>query len=286
MPLRFFDRLGRRLAGRFWTPERSRRRPEDFWMAHPAVRRAVNRAVSGDGATWPMEWFQARFGGRPFDRVLVPGCGTGELERDLLAKGLCRRIDAFDVAASAVEAARRQAEAAGLGERVTYRVCAFEDLDPDVPYDACFFHHSLHHLRRPEEALDRVARWLVPAGLLYLDEYVGPSRGRWNRRSFAAATAVYRRIPRRLRTRDELEIPGLLAKLSDPSESIASHRILPAVEARFAILERRDYGGFLLQPVWGQIVHDEELVADLIAIERALARLHPTWFSVVVARAR
>lgn len=287
MPLRFLERLAQRLAGRFWTPERSQRRPEDFWMAHPAVRRAINRAVSGDEETWPMEWFGQRYGGRPFERALVPGCGTGELERDLLAKGLCRRIDAFDVADSAVVAARRRAEAAGLSDQVTYWVSSFEDFDlGSTSYDACFFHHALHHLRRPEEALDRVAGWLAPGGLLYLDEYVGPSRGQWNRRSFAAAAAVYRQIPRPLRTRDELEIPGLLAKLSDPSESIASDRILPAVDERFEVLDRRDYGGFILQPIWSQIVHDEGLIADLIAIEQTLARLHPAWFTVVVARGR
>lgn len=55
-------------------------------------------------------------------------------------------------------------------------------------------------------------------------------------------------------------------------------------EERFHLLDRRDYGGFLLQPIWQQIVHDDALVADLIAIEQALAKLHPIWFTVVVGR--
>lgn len=255
-------------------------------MADPAVRAYVNESVSGDAHVWPIEWFGRRFVSYPLRTVLLPGCGAGALERDLLSKGLCERVHAFDVAAPAVEEARRMAAEAGLADRIEYRVGDLAGISPpDVGYDACFFHHSLHHMADPDGAVRKVMGSLAPGGLLYLDEYVGPSRRQWDHRHFAFAAAVFDLIPREQRLHGRFQIPGLLAKLSDPSESIASDRILAAVERHARVLVRRDYHGFLLQPIWTQIRHGEELVRTLIAIERSAAELHSTWFSVVVATA-
>lgn len=255
-------------------------------MAHPAVRRYVNRCVTGDENLWPIDWLEQRHVPEPLDLVLVPGCGGGELERDLLQKGICRQVEAFDVSAAQVEAAREAATRLGLAGKIRYRVSAFEELDlPVGKFDGCFFHQSLHHLRDPGAALEAVHRALRSGGLLYLDEYVGPSRRQWDRLHFAAVVMVYDLIPRELRKNERLEIPGLLAKLEDPSESIASDQILAAVEQRFEILEQRDYGGFLLQPMWSQLHTDQGIVNSLIDLEGAFSRLHPTWFTVVVAKA-
>lgn len=255
-------------------------------MAHPAVRSYVNRCVTGNENIWPIDWLKQHFVTEPLDLVLVPGCGGGELERDLLQKGICRQVEAFDVSETQIEAAREEAARLGLAERIHYRVSAFEDMDlPAGKYDGCFFHHSLHHLRNPAAALDAVHRALRPGGLLYLDEYVGPSRRQWDRRRFAAAVMVYDLLPREMRKNEWLEIPGLLAKLEDPSESVASDQILAAVGQRYEILERRDYGGFLLQPMWTQLRIEQAIINWLITVESAFARFHPTWFTVVVAKA-
>lgn len=276
--------LTRFLVSRHWAPGRQRRDARHFWMAHPAVRSYVNDCVTGDPGVWPLEWFQARFLEHPFGTVLVPGCGTGELERDLLRKGICQRVLAFDPVPSAVEVARQQASAEGFEDRIEYTVGDLSAISPpEGGFDACFFHHSLHHFPDPDGAVRTVTGWLKPGGILYLDEYVGPSRRQWDRLYFGFASRVYNRIPRELRLRDRLAIPGLLAKLSDPSESIASDKILDAVDSHTTILERRDYGGFLLQPVWTQIRHDEELVRTLIGIERAETGRQTAWFTVVVA---
>lgn len=280
-------RLARRLTARFWSPERSERTPEGFWMAHPAVRAYINQSVTGDPGRWPLDRLQSRLGGERMARTLVPGCGTGELERDLLARGLCERVDAFDLSPSAVDRARALAEAAGVGAKVTHSVASFEDFEaPEGAYDGCFFHHSLHHSPSPERVLEKVEGWLAPGGLLYLDEYVGPSQHDWNRRTFALASAIYETLPGEVKRNRRLQIPGLLARLADPSESMASHRILPTVESLFEIVDRRDYGGFLLHPIWTQLRLSDALVDRLIAAEQALAPLHPSWYTAIVARKR
>jgi SAM-dependent methyltransferase len=216
---------------------------------------------------------------------VVPGCGTGELERDLVAKGLCRRALAFDLSPRQVAEARERAHRAGVAGAIDYRTAAMEELDlPEGAFDGCFFHHSLHHAEDPEGLLRKLRRALRPGALLYLDEYVGPSRRQWNRRSYAAAVDAYRQLPATVRRHRRLHIPGLLAKLSDPSESIASDRIVPAVEELFEVRLRRDYGGFLLHPVWQQIHHPPEVVDLLIEEEEERIGDHPTWYAVIVAR--
>ncbi|HUO84946.1 MAG TPA: class I SAM-dependent methyltransferase [Thermoanaerobaculia bacterium] len=278
-------KLTDRLVGRFWRPGRNIRTADTFWMAHPAVRRSINRQITGDENLWPIDWLKREFVTTPIGRVAVPGCGTGELERDLLSKDLCRRVLAFDLSHAQVEEARLQARRHGLEDRIEYRVASTDRFDPQAePFDGCFFHQSLHHARDPDAVIRRLADALPPGALVYLDEYIGPSRKQWNRRFFAAAVETYAALPAKARLHPSLRIPGLLAKLSDPSESIASDRILPAVENHLEIVARRDYGGFLLQPIWGQVVQDDALVEELIARERLLCSSHPPWFTVIVAR--
>src|SRR5687767_13223970 len=66
------------------------------WMSHLEIRHFINRLITGDKGGWPMDWFAGKMPGQIFDRALSIGCGTGALERDLLRRGLCRCIDAFD----------------------------------------------------------------------------------------------------------------------------------------------------------------------------------------------
>src|SRR5512143_4266674 len=83
-------------ARRFWE-DGAPGEPEDhFWAAQPLVRRAINRRVTGDPNRWPMEWFAARYAPTPLPLGLSVGCGTGLLERDILGKGLCERVEGVD----------------------------------------------------------------------------------------------------------------------------------------------------------------------------------------------
>lgn len=279
------ERLQRGLVTRFWDPRRNTRDADSFWMAHPTVRRAINRAITGDPDVWPLEWLNTRFVVAPLRHILVPGCGTGELERDLLAKGLCHRVTAFDLAPRQVEEAARRATDAGLADRIDYSVSAFDELDLEaLDLDGCFFHQALHHFPRPDDAVARVARALPSGSLVYFDEYVGPCQANWNATTFRAAREAYTRLPASARQHARLRIPGLLARWSDPSEAVRSEDILPAITRHLEVHVRRDYGGFILMPVWQQATLDDALVGAMVAAEAAQRDRHPTWFSVVVAR--
>lgn len=261
------------------------------WMAEPAARRAINRRVTGDEGEWPVEWLERRFMAQPLERALSVGCGDGALERDLRRKGVCRDIEGIDLVPSALERARQLAAVEGL-DGIAYRRGDANRLElAAASFDAVFFHQALHHVERLEGCLDAVAAALRPGGLLYLDEYVGPSRHEWTPAALAEARRVWDTLPRRLKRRRRLPPP---LDRRDPSEAIRSSEIFAAVAARFDIVERHDYGGNLLAVIHPHLDLDEidseerdRWIGDLLAEEeRLLAAGAASFYAVVVARRR
>ncbi len=266
--------------------------PEDrYWGAQPLVRRAINRRVTGDPNRWPMEWFADKYVPAALPLGLSVGCGTGLLERDVFVKGICERVEGVDFSPEAITEARRAAEEAGLARRLDYRV---EDINairlPRQAYDIVFFHGSLHHIRNVERVLEEVHAALKPGGLIFLDEYMGPSRSEWREAEWGFARSAFDALPEELKNRPELAIP---LPMDDPSESVRSSAILPAARRLFATLEDRPYGGNILWFVFpcldiARLREDRtDALSRLIALEDHL--LEKGWvesyFRVIVARA-
>lgn len=243
------------------------------WLAEPAVRRYVNDSVTGS-QQWPIDWFQERYGADGFPRAVSLGCGDGPLERDVIGKAMCDSILGLDISAAAIDRARVLAREAGLAG-LEYEVGDLDHLAlPAASFDIVFFHQALHHVADLEGCLDEVRRALRPGGLLYLDEYVGPSRGEWRRPLIAAAEEVFGGLPGHLKRRRRLALP---VDWRDPSEAIRSSEILAEVEKRFAVRERRDYGGNLLSVIHPHLIHErlaepegERALATIIAAEKEL----------------
>ena len=276
-------------AIRFW--DREQRDPvHSTWLDEPRIRRYVNAAVSGDPEVWPVPWLAGelarRFPGRLFDRGLSIGCGAGGLERDLLRHDVCRAIDAFDGSVAALAAARRSAAEAGCGARARYYAADFNrPALPAATYDVVFFHQSLHHVAYLEKLLSAVLRSLKANGVLYLDEYVGPSRFDWSPQRMAPFRALYETLPADCRRVSELPRPIVP---EDPSEAIRSAEIERYVGLGFDVLLRRPYGGTLLSMVHPFVAFERapaDLVEHLIESERRLlASGYPSFYAVLLCR--
>jgi len=184
------------------------------------------------------------------------GCGTGALERDLVAKGITGRILGIDVADGPLEHARAEAKASGLNDAIDYsKADAWEFLSRRSGFDSIFFHGSLHHFERPEELLGLTRRALCTDGVLYFDEYVGPSMKDWSWRKLLQANLAYRFLPDKLKRSPRIDAP---INFEDPTESICSSEILDGAARHFEIIERRDYGGHLLLLIFPHLVRPEE----------------------------
>ncbi len=277
-------------ARRFWDDGAPGEPENHYWGAQPLVRRAINRRVTGDPNRWPMEWFARRYTPRPLPRGLSVGCGPGLLERDVLDKGICRAVEGIDFSPEAIAQARQGAREANLSRVLDYRVEDVNALElPQAAFDIVFFHGSLHHVRSVERALAQVRGALKPGGLLYLDEYMGPSRTEWKDADWSFARSAFDALPEELKNRRELMVP---IPMDDPLESVRSSAILPEVRRIFTILEDRPYGGNILWFLFpcldmARLRQDRtDALSRLIALEDHLLerRWVDSYYRVIVAR--
>ncbi len=162
----------------------------------------------------------------PPARVLEVGCGSGQLALALAERG-------FDV--TAIDP---RAPAGPI-----FRQVALEDFSDERGFDVVVASVSIHHIHDLGGALDRIASFLPPAGLLVVEEWAserlsGPT-ARWyydQRRALAGSG------------RTESEVPDDFATwerktADDLSDLHSSTSILAELRTRFAerVLERRPY---------------------------------------------
>lgn len=97
------------------------------------------------------------------DRVLEIGCGTGQLTRSLVARGL--QVTAVEPGASLI------ALAAGDHSEVEFVNRRFEDARLDAPFPALFSASAFHWVD-PDVSWRKAAESLTPGGALALIQYI------------------------------------------------------------------------------------------------------------------
>lgn len=254
------------------------------WMENPLVRDYINRSIGGTGEpVWPVDWFERWLGGRKFRRALSIGCGSGALERDLVRRGLVDTIDAFDGSTNSLRLARQSAQADGFGKRIRYFAADFnEPALPSKTYDAVFIHQAAHHVAKLEKLYRAILRTMTPGALLYLDEYIGPSRFDWNDRSIAPHRAAFESYPPAARRVETLPLP---IHAFDPSEAFRSDEIVPQLHVGYEIAALRGYGGNLLSVIYPFVDWSKTKIDGLIDREqKVLANGETPYYAVIVAR--
>lgn len=284
----FLQAIRSRIGGLIWG-HRLARGGVRTWMHEAVVRRYINESISGSPNCWPIDWLHSRLQSRRFSTALSLGCGDGPLERDLAAKGICDSILAIDISSEALESARAKAAALGLNG-IEYRQGDLNALDlSEQRFDAVFAHQSLHHVENLESCLSATASALRPGSLLYLDEYVGPSRKEWTPASIADADRAYLSLPASVRRKRHIGAP---IDKRDPTEAVRSSEILSILKRYFHIEERRDYGGNFLALIHPHLRLEHLNPADrndvlLTIIEAEKEHLKSgasSYYTVVVAR--
>src|SRR5580692_1980006 len=102
------------------------------------------------------------------DRVLEVGCGSGQLTRSLVARGL--RVTALEPGKNLVALARKNLESAG---EVDFVNASFEDASLPAEGFAAVFSASAFHWVDPKIGWQKAADVLVPGGTLALVSYFG-----------------------------------------------------------------------------------------------------------------
>jgi 2-polyprenyl-3-methyl-5-hydroxy-6-metoxy-1,4-benzoquinol methylase len=145
----------------------------------PEGRPEFNRAVFLN--LLAKQWLPAiadvdlRLRSEPPARVADLACGTGWSSIAMAQAYPLISVDGFDLDVDAIQAARRNAEEAGLADRVTFTAADASGPEVSGQYDLVTILEALHDMSRPVDAL-RVARGLLrePGCVIVGDEAVEP----------------------------------------------------------------------------------------------------------------
>ena len=277
------------------------------WLEHKVILDHVHRRVTGDPKINTYQWFRQRYLPEPVPLGLSLGCDPGAFERSAILTGFAKKFHAKDSSEAAIEKAREIAAAMQLGDLVEYSVANLDEIElPARTYDAIFGISSVHHIVNLENLFEQCRISLKPGALLFLDEYIGPSRFQAPPKIIAIINRLLAALPARFRknlfTDDGKTIdyytPSRIEHFLrlDASEAIRSADILDVLRRHFHIVEFRPYGGAVLHMLLSGIVgnFDENDEADatllrmLATFEEVLESVGsvPSDFAAIVARPR
>jgi ubiquinone/menaquinone biosynthesis C-methylase UbiE len=124
------------------------------------------------------------------DRVLEIGCGSGQLTRSLLARGL--HVTALEPGRNLMALARQNLEGAGAVEFMNAR---FEDASCPREHFRAVFSASALHWVDPEVSWRKIADVLAPGGTLALVQYFGIEEQRSRQDQQAMLAAIRKAAP-------------------------------------------------------------------------------------------
>ncbi len=233
------------------------------WAECPIVlSEYINPQVSGHAERGWLEAVASDYFAEPVDVALSLGCGGGGLERHGLQLGIAGRFDAYDVSAGAIDVAQEEAQKSGQADAIHYQVADLNRIElPTDCYGAVFASQSVHHIEDLEHYMAQVQQTLKAGGLFIVNEFVGPNQFQWTDAQLQHAQRLLESIPEKFRAciREEgikhhVERPTIEAMNAyDPTEAIRSEDIISQMEAKFTIIDRRDFGGTLLHLVLDNI---------------------------------
>ena len=262
------------------------------WTESPLVLAHIARLISGDPETGWLKYACEKYllkDGKGVERGISIGCGSGALERQARTMGACRAMDAYDLAPGAIEEAIRLALKEGI-DGIHYQVKSLDELDlPKRHYDVAFASSSIHHIRNLENLFKQVKESLKPGGVFIMLEYVGPSQFQFTPKAVQIINEILAILAPKFRQRSsqpteqktEFRVsPIEYMNATDPSEAVRSAEILPLLQKRFSILEKRDFGGTINHMLLQDIIHNfdngtregEGMLALLLYLENLLIR--------------
>ena len=169
-----------------------------------------------------------------------------------------------------------------LRERITFRLGTLERWEPPEPLGAAVLRSFLHRRADLEQVLERLAAMLVPGGLLFVEDFVGPAGFQWTDAQLDAINRLLARLPRQLlrdlsagdgRVKLKVERPqraaaasGRAATAGQSGPAPRSDEIVPLLDDRFERVELCAYGGAVFHQLFGRIMGNFSDRTDLVGV--------------------
>lgn len=241
------------------------------WTHLDQIRAAINLKVSGHSGISPLAWFFQSINVEhtlPLRRVLILGCGSGALDREIAANAWVEEIVSVDLSGKALEVAQQQASASGLNS-IRYFQADMNHLPIGSPpflqgsFDAVLGVSSIHHCENLESLYRHLGYLLAPNGWFFINEYVGPDQFQWPDSQIHYLNRLANLLPQDLMTtrdgklKHNFRAPSVAEVIAvDPSEAICSSRILPLLHKYFSSVEVRPYGGGILHLLLAEVAQN------------------------------
>jgi SAM-dependent methyltransferase len=254
-----------------------------FWQS-PVARASVNRRVTGDPGLAPEIDFARRHGPViPAPHVVSLKASDAKFEIALIEAGSCERLTGLDP-----DPGRRNFANGRIPVPLRGRM-EFIDGDLDTfqapePVGAIVARSVLHGEPDLEARLDLLHATLVPDGLLFVDDFVGPARFQWTDRQLRIVNRLLERLPDELRVdlaaedgrlKDEVRRPDAADwAAANPHQAVRSDEVVALLDDRFERVDVRLYGGAvfhqLFSRIMGNFVGRPELIGLLMEVDGLL----------------
>lgn len=227
----------------------------EYWWNFSAVREVNHQRITGDAA---LSWFTWQIAKRekPFGRILAFGDGKG-----MAAEAALTRKDVSEVIYMNIskEECRRFCDLFSQnGITIPHRCIVADanhfDYSRIGPFDSIISVGLFHHLHNFEQIFPQMNDALTDSGILYADEFTGPSQWRYEGRIVELVNEILSALPADL-VLDRSPVKGedyhhLWKICGDPSESIRSGELHQALTGCFSVLEATHFGGTILFPLF------------------------------------
>lgn len=224
-----------------------------YWGNFPEIRRVYLKEITGDP---DLSWItmQIRQKRAPFGRTLTFGDGYGMAAEAALTRQDTTEVIYFNISPGEC----RRFEQLMRSHHFTF---PFKYIQGDANsydftrlglFDTIISVGSFHHFEKFETVFPWLNQILKPDGILYADEFVGPSHWKYDSSIIKKINNWLGSLPPEL-IRDRTPVSGnaffnLWSSGPDPSESIRSSELDGWLRKCFRIIEARPFGGTWLMP--------------------------------------
>lgn len=233
------------------------------WWDSPVVIEHCQERITGNANMTIFDFIKEKIPSLPFERALSICSGSGDFERELIEKGICNQVDAYEISPLRVKEGERIAQEGG------YKIkFLLEDVNRAVfkrdHYDLFISWSALHHIENLEGVCKNVYDSLKKGGILLVQEYIGPNQLQWSEKQLEIINRILSTLPNNLRRKsqqdmviDKIERPTLEhMNEADPSEAIRSEEILATLMRFFDLKTMKFFGGSIFNPLLNGIIEN------------------------------
>lgn len=223
----------------------------NYWGNFQVVKEIYQKRVTGNPS---LSWYTWKIKKResPFGCVLAFGDGKGMAAEAALARNDTQEVVYFNI--SKGECLDFERLFSGHHFDFPFRYVVGDanrfDFTRLGTFDTIISVGAFHHLVNFEQIFPQLNRILKPGGLLYADEFIGPSRWRYEGEIIERVNQYINTLPEELvlsrKPVNGEEFHHLWKNGPDPSESIRSSELDQWLRKNFTVLETYSFNGTFL----------------------------------------